>query len=143
MAKVLFDLLKALLNATLLLLALCLFLGWQLSSSVAQVSERLNDISSNLRPLHRQAQALTEEFASLSAEISRADPPDSSEMRIGLAQLEEELAALKLEIQSLKQLPGEVVSIAIETAVQELSEKISRWLPLRGDQADESQSDKN
>ncbi|WP_417699260.1 hypothetical protein [Pseudophaeobacter sp.] len=143
MAKVVFDLLKALLNATLLLLALCLFLGWQLSSSVAQVSQRLSDISSNLRPLHSQAQAMTEEFASLSAAISQADTPDSSEMPIRLAQLQEELTALKLEIQSLKQLPGEVVRIAVETAVQDLSEELSRWLPQGGAQADEGQSDEN
>ncbi|MEP2717257.1 hypothetical protein [Pseudophaeobacter sp.] len=129
MTKTLFDLFKALLNATLILLALCLFLGWKLFTSASAVTDRLGEISRDLTPLHVQAQTLTQEFSDLTQALQRTEGPDSTEMRLRLARVEEQLSALKLEIATLKQLPTQVVSAAVETAVAEISREVARWVP--------------
>lgn len=129
MTQTIFDLLKALMNATLLLLALCLFLGWQLFASAREVTDRLGEISENLIPLHSQLQTVTQEVSLLRQALDRSPPADSAEMRQMLSQLETQLAAIKGKAQALQQLPAQLVSTSVESAIRSLSQEIDERLP--------------
>ena len=70
MAKTLKDLLLALLNATLILVALCLFLGWKLARSVENIQDNFRESLHIVQPLREQAQGVREDLASLRADLS-------------------------------------------------------------------------
>ncbi|WP_122076003.1 hypothetical protein [Pseudophaeobacter sp. EL27] len=129
MTKTVFDLFKALLNATLLLLALCLFLGWQFFTSARDVTDRLGEIGTRFAPIHNQLQSMTEELSALNQALTDTAAPDSAEMRFRLTRLEEQLSGLKEETHALSQLPAQVVGTAVEAAVQEISAEITTRLP--------------
>lgn len=70
MAKTLKDLALALLNATLILVAVCLFLGWKLSSTVNGV---LTDFASNIQivgPMRDDVQTMTAEVSALRGDLA-------------------------------------------------------------------------
>ncbi|MGR3622166.1 hypothetical protein [Pseudophaeobacter sp.] len=129
MTQTIFDLLKALMNATLLLLALCLFLGWQLFASAREVTDRLGEISENLIPLHSQLQTVTQEVSLLRQALDRSNPADRAEIRKMLSLLETQLAAIKGKAQALQQLPAQLVSTSVESAIRSLSQEIDERLP--------------
>lgn len=129
MTQTIFDLLKALMNATLLLLALCLFLGWQLFASAREVTDRLGEISENLIPLHSQLQTVTQEVSLLRQALDRSNPADSAEIRKMLSLLEVQLADIKGKAQALQQLPAQLVSTSVESAIRSLSQEIDERLP--------------
>jgi len=129
MTKTIFDLFNALLNATLLLLALCLFLGWQFFTSARDVTERLGEIGTRFAPIHNQLKSMTEEISALNQALTDTAAPDSAEMRFRLARLEEQLTGLKEEAHTVSLLPAQVVSTAVEAAVAEISAEIATRLP--------------
>lgn len=129
MTKTVFDLIKALLNATLLLLALCLFLGWQLFASAHDVADRLGEIGTRFVPVQTQLQRMNEEISALNLALSQSDTPDSTEMRLRLARLEEQLTGLKEETKSISELPEQVVTAAVKTAARAFSNQIAAHLP--------------
>lgn len=129
MTKTIWNLLKALLNATLLLLALCLFLGWQLFASARGVSEDLGKISARFTPIHDQLQTINTEVADLNRSLTESDSPDSAEMRFRLARLEEQLSRINEETDTMSALPAQVVTTAVEAAVQSITAEMSTRLP--------------
>ena len=129
MTKTILNLLKALLNATLLLLALCLFLGWQLLASARGVSENLGEISARFTPIYDQLQTMNTEITSLNLALTQSEAPDSAEMRFRLARLEEQLSRINAETEQMSELPAQVVTTAMEAAMQSLSAEIATRLP--------------
>ncbi|WP_419739871.1 hypothetical protein [Ruegeria sp.] len=71
MAKTLKDLLLALLNATLILVALCLFLGWKLASTVEDVTSGLSEKLQVVAPLRDEAQGIREQLSGLRSDLAR------------------------------------------------------------------------
>lgn len=117
MARILYDLFKACLNATLILLALCLFLGWKLSSATAEITENAAQVAARVEGVQL---ALTD----LQAELKRirATPSDSS----AIAALEVRLARIETSLQELQQLPHRAAETAARTAVAELAAQLSQ-----------------
>lgn len=64
------NLLLAMLNATLILVALCLFLLWQLSGSVERVSTGFAENLTSLAPAQARISALTDEVAALRGDLA-------------------------------------------------------------------------
>jgi len=141
----LLDLLKAFLNASLLLLALCLFLGWKMFSAASAVSEQLSQVSDNFTPVHVEIQAVTQELTALTKALEShesPDSPDSTELRFRLARLEQQFGALRQETLALKQLPAQIMATAAEAAAAKLNAGLVQWAPRlssckSGDQIDE------
>ena len=112
-----------------MLLALCLFLGWQFFTSARDVTDRLSEISTRFAPIQGQLQLITEEFSALNQALTVSDAPDSAEMRFRLARLEEQLTGLKEETHAVSQLPAQVASTAVAAAVQGISDEFAARLP--------------
>ncbi len=70
MAKTLKDLLLALLNATLILLAICLFLGWKLAQSVDQIRTGFAENLQVVAPLREEAQGIRGELTALRSDLA-------------------------------------------------------------------------
>ena len=62
LGRTLWNLVLALLNATLILLALCLWLGWSLFSSVEHITDDMTDVVATIRPLRSEIRDLTTEI---------------------------------------------------------------------------------
>lgn len=70
MAKTLKDLVLALLNATLVLIALCLFMGWKLASSVDNITTSFSENLKIVTPLREEAQGIRGELAALRSDLA-------------------------------------------------------------------------
>lgn len=125
----LFDLLKAFFNASLLLLALCLFLGWKMFSAVSTVSEQLSQASDNFTPVHVEIHAVTQELTALTKALESHQSPDTTELRFRLARLEQQFGDLRQETLALKQLPSQIMASAAEAAAGKLNDGLALWAP--------------
>ncbi len=62
LGRTLWTLVLALLNATLILLALCLWLGWSLFSTVEHITDDVAEITGTIRPLRAEIRDLTSQI---------------------------------------------------------------------------------
>jgi len=123
MKKLILDLLKAMINATLLLLALCLFLGWKLMGSVQDVTGKVTEAVVQITPVQDRLQDLRLEVTGLRSDIvSRPELAVSSQ----LDTLDRRLAALQQDLTQLRQLPTEIIQGAAQTGAAELAGQITR-----------------
>lgn len=101
MTKVIWDLAKALINATLLLAALCLFLGWQFFSSIEAVSQRFSDLRGSLTPVHQDIRALKADLGELKTAIVAAPSgPERLQLAETLAALDKRMAKMDRNLTS-------------------------------------------
>mgnify|MGYP000609607284 CR=1 FL=1 len=118
MTKTILDLFKAMINATLLLLALCLFLGWMLVSSVQDVTAKVTGAIDQVAPVQDRIQDLRVELAGLRSDIvSRPELAVSDQLNV----LDKRLKSLQHEMSELRQLPEDMIRIAAQTAAAELT----------------------
>ncbi|MEW2914348.1 hypothetical protein [Leisingera sp. JC11] len=130
MSKTLFDLAKALLNATLILLALCLFLGWKLMAATEVVTAAAADAADRLTPLHTAVTGLQEEVAALRNAVQDGS---STAFAARFAQLEARLAQLQTSVSEMRALPQEAAAEAARAGAAELASRIIRAAPLLQD----------
>ncbi|WP_299944697.1 hypothetical protein [uncultured Ruegeria sp.] len=139
MAKTLKDLLLALLNATLILLALCLFLGWKLAQSVDQIRSGFAENLQVVAPLREQAQGIRGELTALRSELatlaSQNTLPDTNTRQQlnatlqRLSNLENSLKDTQDRLAGLAKNPEELIDYAITTSVDSIT---NRLLLIRG-----------
>jgi len=138
MAKTLKDLLLALLNATLILVALCLFLGWKLARSVENIQDNFRESLQIVQPLREQAQGVREDLASLRADLSGIrilgddEPELKQKLQQALVRLDEVQAKLETTQTRLNELvenPQLLIDYAITTTVDATT---ARLIELRG-----------
>lgn len=122
MRKLITDLLKALLNATLLLLLLCLFFGWQLMGRVNQVTDQVTEAVAEVAPLKTRVEALRGELVGLRSDLQNGTLPAAPQ----LDGIEARLDYISEELTRLRALPATIVQQAAETAAAELSGQIIR-----------------
>ncbi|WP_417743584.1 hypothetical protein [Salipiger sp.] len=117
LGRTLWTLALALLNATLILLALCLWLGWHLFSSVAQVTGDVAEVAGSIRPLRAEIRDLTGQIGETRSTLAAlreggADLQVCSALEAQLALAEARVADLT---ETLRGLEGELYP-AIEQA---------------------------
>lgn len=137
MGKTLKDLLLALINATLILIALCLFLAWKVVSTANGITETFATNLIKLEPVKQEVAATREDIAGLRADLAalRANPGGLSDA--SLARLETRLDAVgarmdgvSATVQEVKQMPYDLTDHAIEKAAQEfeaLAGRLAIW----------------
>jgi len=124
MTKTILDLLKAMINATLILLALCLFLGWILMSSVQDVTGKVTEAIVQVSPVQDRIQDLRLEIAGLRSDlISLPEQAVSNQ----LDKLDQSLTSLQQEMSELRQLPNGIVQTAAQTAATQLVGQLSEY----------------
>ena len=98
MAKTLKDLVLALLNATLILLALCLFLAWMVFDRANQVADTFADAVQVVTPLRTQTQEIVAQLEGLRGDLDALDKDTSVENVRQLAEIRSELATLNTQL---------------------------------------------
>lgn len=128
MAKTFKDLLLALLNATLILLALCLFLGWKLMQSAENLRQGFEESLTILAPLREQASGIREELAGLRQDIASLkaagaalDAADQFRLNTALQRLDtlqEKWGDAQSKLAGLANRPEDLIDHAITTSAE-------------------------
>ncbi|WP_425092659.1 hypothetical protein [Tropicimonas sp. S265A] len=118
------NLALALLNATLLLLAVCLFLAWQLVQSFADISTQLTETLTGITPLRTDVQVLSAESAALRAELTalrdleRTGTADLSQGALArIAGLEARLTEIADRVDGITSAPETLMIAALDHAL--------------------------
>ncbi|WP_170329184.1 hypothetical protein [Ruegeria arenilitoris] len=134
MAKTLKDLLLALLNATLILVALCLFLGWRLASTVEDITKAFEEKIQVVAPLKDEIRGVRGELAALRSDLTNiqtsGDVTDIAEkVRISTAlvkldNLEERMQSSQARIAEITESPDTLINTAIEKSADVIADRI-------------------
>lgn len=139
MAKTLKDLLLALLNATLILVALCLFLGWKLASKAESITAEVSQTVQAVTPIRDEAKGIRDELAALRTDLAAlsqqdtlADSQAAQNLQATLGRLnaaEQKLQTVQERISELADTPEVLIAQAIQTGADIAAERV---LALRG-----------
>ncbi|WP_170605242.1 hypothetical protein [Ruegeria arenilitoris] len=134
MAKTLKDLLLALLNATLILLALCLFLGWKLAQSVENIRTGFTENLKMVAPLRDEMQGIAGEMAGLRSDLATfreegnvLDTVTRSKLNGALDRLgniEAKLEETQTRLAGLVENPEDLINHAITTSSEAVGKQI-------------------
>ncbi|MEM9394883.1 MAG: hypothetical protein AAGA38_13570 [Pseudomonadota bacterium] len=126
------NLLLAVLNATLILIALCLFLAWQTFQSFQAISDSFADRLLDVAPLRDDIQALTKEGAGLRADLQAlGNAAQSGSVTVSpvlsarLTSLEERVAETSKRVNRLLDAPEELLISAIDHGAGALTESVT------------------
>ncbi len=138
LAKTLKDLCLALLNATLILLALCLFLGWKLAQSVEAIQDRFAESRQIVLPLADQARDIRSELRAIGQQLTAirdaAGSGTKSELELNqslarLDKVQEKLDDAQSKLSDIADNPERLIDHAITTAADAATQRL---LLLRG-----------
>lgn len=135
MARTLKNLLLALLNATLILVALCLFLGWKLASTVEDVTTVFAEKVQIVAPLRTEIQGVRGELTALRSDLAALQVSDITEnsaaaQRISdtltkLDALEQQMQTSQQRVAELMETPGLLFNTAIENSADVVVDRIT------------------
>ena len=139
MARTLKDLLLALLNATLILVALCLFLGWKLASTVDSVTSRFSENLQIVTALREEAQGIRGELAALRSDLATipvdggvVDNITAQRITTTLTRLndvEDKLKSAQAKFADLADSPDALIDQAIQTSADVIADRV---IAIRG-----------
>jgi len=129
--KLLKDLAVAMLNATLILLALCLFLAWKVGTTVNSVTATFAQNLITVEPLADEVRSAKSEIVALRQDIAAAMSSagslnDSARIRLQSRtdQLETRIDAMSDAMQQLADLPTTMLDHALEKSAAEVVDGI-------------------
>lgn len=136
--KTLKDLVVAMINATLILVAVCLFFLWQLSNTAERVSASFAQNLEVLEPLKTEVQAMKGEVAGLRGDLAEmqavpGQAMDKVEARI--ESLNARLDGVQARMDQLAETPERLMTVAIDRSAEHLAGTVK---DLRGCSAPES-----
>ncbi|WP_170399738.1 hypothetical protein [Ruegeria arenilitoris] len=134
MAKTLKDLLLALLNATLILVALCLFLGWKLASTVEGITTVFEEKLQIIAPLKDEIRGVRGELAALRSDLTNLQTDGSvtdiaEKVRISTAlvtldNLEARMQDSQARIAEITESPDKLINTAIEKSADVIADRV-------------------
>lgn len=133
--KILKDLLLACVNATLVLVALCLFLLWQLSGTVERVTAEFSSNLSVLAPVKTRIDTLTQEVVALRNEVSQRSP--DADLQLKLSKIESEAQRLNDVLTNISKTPERVMQTSIRATAESATDVL---LQLRSCKAEDAAS---
>ncbi|WP_299910213.1 hypothetical protein [uncultured Paracoccus sp.] len=134
------NLILALLNATLILVALCLWLAWRLTSEVhAVTADVAGELAQNLvpvQPLRDEVAALTGEVAGLRADLAAvregaALPEAVEQLGVAAEGLQARLAGLAEKTEAVTADPGLLIDRAVAAAAGKLGDEAQELIGCR------------
>ena len=130
------NLALALLNATLILAALCLWFAWGALSTAERVSSQINTAAEAVLPMRAEIARLTEEISATRDELAtRAATPsiDTSALEARIAGVEEQLSQLTEAVGALASDPEALIDTAVASAFDGLGDEVAAIIKsLRG-----------
>ncbi|GAA6178993.1 MULTISPECIES: hypothetical protein [unclassified Shimia] len=129
--KILKDLLLAFINATLILVALCLFLLWQLSGTAERVVASFTENLQIVQPLEEkvvslqtEVQNLRSDLAAMSLESAALNAPMAQRLQSRADALQDNITAINNSLSDLSTAPDRMMSKAIDEATSRVSAQI-------------------
>lgn len=123
MIKLIVEFTKAMLNATLLLLAICLFFAWKVTSSVNAATDRVATAVADVTPVQDRLTDLRDEIAALRTDI--ATRPEI-EITTRMDMMNRRLDTLQQNLNGLQSLPADMIQQAAQAGAAELAGQIAR-----------------
>lgn len=120
----------ALLNATLILVALCLWLGWMLVSEARGVATALSDRVSLLQSLQSEVAGLRADLSDLQLQANPAAATAALALRV--ASLDDYLTATTEGITALLADPGLLVDGTVDRAALQIRRMVGRCVATGG-----------
>ncbi len=140
--KTLKDLALALLNATLILVALCLFLAWQVAQSGERIAASFADNINVLSPVSDNVSALVSEVEALRADLSTAlkdqdgfTTPRLTGLQTRADQLDQDLAHIRQALNNLSETPDRMVEVAVDRTADRINASIETLIQCRAPQS--------
>lgn len=132
MVATLKDLLLSIINATLILVAVCLFLGVKITSNVVEITETIEAKIATIAPVGKRIEGLKQDIETLRGSVQqlRAQPVATlsgeklDEIIILLEQLDSRAANAEQALASLSEMPQEVAVAAVDAAFDQLSDRV-------------------
>lgn len=132
MVKVFKDLALALLNATLILLALCLFLAWKVTTTVDGLTATFSENLITMTPLRDEVAGLRGDLSDIRADLAAIKAQSgavSTAALNGLQQkvqtLETNVKGMQTRVRQLVDTPEQLIDHSIETAANSFTRSIS------------------
>jgi hypothetical protein len=130
------DLFLALLNATLILILLCLFAAWQLANTVESISANFANGLISISPLSGEIEAMTEELAAVRSDLgSLGDMSEDfrsesmAHIEVRLENMSDKIGGFANRVDQLVTNPDILIDYAVESAADEVKEGVAE---LRG-----------
>ncbi|MDX1742598.1 MAG: hypothetical protein R3186_03240 [Ruegeria sp.] len=134
MAKTFKDLLLALLNATLILVALCLFLGWRLATTVEDITTVFSEKVQIVAPLKDEIRGIRGEIAALRSDLTNIQASGTvtdiaEKLRISTAlatldNMEARMQDSQARIAEITESPQALINSAIEKSADVVADRI-------------------
>ena len=137
LGRSLWNLALALLNATLILTALCLWFAWGALTTAEQVSNQINTAAESVLPMRAEIAKLTEEISATRADLAtRANTTpnlDTSALQARITGVEEQLAELTAAVSALSSDPEALIDSAVASAFDGIGDEVAKIIKsLRG-----------
>lgn len=125
LGRTLWSLVLAALNATLILVALCLWLGWMVLAQARGISDGLNAAAAKADPVAVELTGLREEVAALRADLAAlpeqgADSAALAALQDQAAQLDARFAATAETVKALSTDTLQLIDRAVDQAAQQI-----------------------
>lgn len=131
MAKTLKDLALALINATLILIALCLFLAWKTSTTIDGMIATFARNLEVVAPLRGDVQAMTGELAALRADIAALRSQSGEVSSAALSRLQSRAGAIETRVEdvqaritALQGAPQQLMDQAMQSALASFTQSV-------------------
>ena len=119
------NLVLAMINATLILLALCIWLAWQVSSTINTTATDIAKSFTNAAPLKEEIASMTSELASLRQEIATMqigcgdnNPESLRSLKTKIDALDQKADAALGAVETIATRPEELINLAIDAAAR-------------------------
>ena len=138
LGRTIWNLVLALLNATLILLAICLWFAWGAMSSAERVATEIRTTVTSVQPVREEFRGLRGDIQDLRADLASLQNQDGTrtqavaELSGSINSLQGEIESLSGSIRAIDVDPNAVVTHAIETTFQEIGELVARLVPRIG-----------
>lgn len=136
--KIVKDLLLALLNATLILVALCLFLLWQVSRSGERIAESfanglsvLAPVSQSVDELRAEVEGLRSDLTVLTDDTTELSASAKANLEAAAARLDQALTSIEADMATLAATPETLTDYAIDQAATRIATEAQTLLQCR------------
>ena len=134
LGRTLWTLFLACLNATLILVALCLWLAWQVTSTVEDVSANIATSMAEIEPLGGELREISGALTGIQGELGAVRSGEKLVDGEALGRIEARLAEIETRVDTATRQIGEAVAdpeVLMERAIDRIAEEIKTALRER------------